>query len=234
MSTIFYKIKQMLSGGEQVTCSCAVLPVAGPHKVKFQLSDGRWLDAGELYADDYISYGRAHKLTIQMSDGATYTSDFYGHFGLNKPELSELKWALDSRTGTHYGSVKVKNNNYFPVKWVVWYKTSGSETIRFFNGSTLQPGETDIIAFDEVYSGGICLRVHFTYASQRIEENEVFQTITLGSYRGDQLFYGVGDGVEEEESTTTTTTTTPEELSIEPVPIESDGKFTLWRKQDDE
>lgn len=232
MSTQFYKINQTLSNGEQVNPSCEVLPLAGTHKVKVQLSNGQWLDAGSYEADTLSASGTMHVMEVTLSDGTVHNAYFKSHFGLYKPVVSDFSWTRDIYTNANWGQFKVRNNNDLPVVCSVWWKASNSSVTGAFTAYTLQPGEVNHININEIYSGGICVRVHFSVADKGIFENEVFTTFTLGSYSGDLSFGGVDDVEDEESTSTTTTTTTPASLSAEPTPIDSDGKFTLWRVQD--
>lgn len=223
MSVRKYSITQDFSDGSSREAEWTIQPFAGTYNVSYGLSNGGYIYAGQIVSDNTYG-GLPHKLEVELSDGTILTSTFNSHFGLYPPQYIASEYKRDS-SGSYYGKLTITNPNAMAVKCVVWYKPSGYDMVMENGTFTLGAGQTHTIVFADVYSTGLCTRVNFCLPSEDINENDVYYTCVLGFYEGDTTF-----GAEIESTSTTTTTTTVDGQSAEPTPIESDGKFTLWRE----
>ena len=228
MGQRYYKLTQEFSDGSNTTLHFKASTDKGTYNVICGLSNGETINAGKIEINKY-SAQQTYNMEVQLSNGETIYSKIMDSFGMYPPLITETNYQRDNYMGSFTGSVMVTNPNDVPVRCLVWYKSMNSEDIRENGSFTLEPGQSHCVIYSDIYSTGILTRLHFTAYNYGIYENELFTDCELGNYAGTYDFYGVEA---ESSTTTTTTTTTVDELSTQPTPIESQGKFTLWRIQD--
>ena len=233
MANRSYVITQQLNDGEKVVSSKKIPPLAGTYRVGFYLSDGRYINAGDIVSNSTVE-GLRHKIEIEMgNDEPTVEAYFNSHYGLQMPKYVSSKYTLDNTIGAYWGNITITNPNTVTVECEVDYKWRGLDNYTYsMRRFTIGAGETYTINFSDIYADGICAIISFCDYAHGINGREVYLIHKLGNYVGNGFTIEQEEEEETSTTTTTTTTTTVDSNSVEPTLVESDGKFELWRLTD--
>lgn len=222
-----YKLVQTMEDGSTKRIYFYLPTQEGTYKLTANFNNGTSKELGTVTVGDNI---KKYALLLNINGEGDLSSNFSTFTKLSAPTITEKYWDYERYMGYYFGSIVITNPNTVAMDCLLRYNLNYF-TDPYTRTFKLQAGESKKIWFSDIYSTGIYVRVDLMSEELGIGKNVCTMSCSLGTFTGSSSMGDEGEE-EEESSTTTTTTTTPATTSAEYKVVDTDGNFTLWRKQD--